>query len=124
MNEDVSEEGLLQAITTFANQKLAAGSRQIYSTLTAKPAQLKESTKVVIWIENEAQKETFQTYKQEMLDFLRNELKNNALSLELTEATDTTHKKAYTPVEKFEALKNKNPLLLELKNKLGLEIDY
>ncbi len=124
VNEKVEEAAVVMAVKNFAGQKLVAGSRQAHTTLTAWPPQLREETKVFITIENEAQRESFQAYKQELLDYLRRELKNNSISLDLHEIKEHVVKKAFTPVEKFEALKNKNPLLLDLKNRFGLEIDY
>ena len=112
------------AIKKYADQKLAAGSRQIHTTLTSKLPRLENETQVILYIENEVQREGFQQHKQDFLDFLRKELKNSSVSLELKEAESTEVKKAYTPIEKFEALKIKNPFLLEMKKRLDLEIDY
>lgn len=78
----------------------------------------------MITIENEVQREAFQPHRQEFLDFLRKELKNNKISLQLAETDEVSVKKAYTPLEKFESLKKKNPFLLELKKRLDMEIDY
>jgi hypothetical protein len=33
-------------------------------------------------------------------------------------------KRAYSPSEKFETMLQKNPALLNLKNRLGMELDY
>jgi DNA polymerase III subunit gamma/tau len=113
-----------EVIRTYAEQKLVTGARQLHTTLTSIPASLKDATCVVITVENDAQKENFQVYKQELLDYLRKELKNTTVTLDLIETQNITQKKAHTPLEKFENLKNKNPLLLEFKSRFGLEIDY
>lgn len=117
-------EKLQLVIGAYAKSHQEKGGRQIFTILTAKPVILEEDTKVVIEVENEVMMESFLPVRQEFLDYLRKELSNNQISLDLRETQFTEQKKAYTPLEKFEALKNKNPLLLELKKKFDMEIDY
>ena len=63
--------------------------------------------------------------KQDFLDFVRKELSNNTIGLEVRiEAEPTDNAKIYKPSDKFKMLAEKNPSLLELKKRLDLELDY
>lgn len=124
LDEKFTAEQMVAAVKKYAEIKLAAGSRQIHTMLISKVPLLEKETEVVLLIDNEVQREGFQPHKQDCLDFLRKELRNGAISLSLRESTSTETKKAYTPVEKFESLRAKNPMLLEMKKRLDLELDY
>lgn len=62
--------------------------------------------------------------KQEMLDALRNILKNKQTQLELKVSASHTEIKAYKPIDKFKLMAEKNPNLLELKKRFDLDIEY
>ena len=119
---DLSE--VILCVNRYSEMKLAQGQRQIQLILTTHPVKISDQFSLEVGVENDAQKEIFEEFKQEFLDFLRRELKNSQIRLTLTEIHNTVLTKAYTPTEKFELLKKKNPLLLELKRKLDLELDY
>lgn len=63
--------------------------------------------------------------KVEMASFLRERLKNNTITIigELIKSEDQK-KVIYTNREKFDYLAEKNPLLRELKDRLGLDTDF
>jgi DNA polymerase-3 subunit gamma/tau len=62
--------------------------------------------------------------KAELTGFLREKLKNNFIQVS-GELTTTDDKKIiYTNREKFDYLADKNPLLKELKDRLGLDTDF
>ena len=62
--------------------------------------------------------------KVELTAFLREKLKNSSLQV-TGELTKTDDKKViYTNKEKFEYLADKNPILKELKDRLGLDTDF
>jgi DNA polymerase III subunit gamma/tau len=108
-------------VKQYASEQGASGKRQVEATLSAKPVSLKDNI-VSIYIENEAQKLIFDDIKQEFLDAIRAKLKNSTLQLQVIEHAESTVKKAYTPNEKFAVMTAKNPLLLELKKRLDLEV--
>ena len=62
--------------------------------------------------------------KSELTAFLRERLKNTSIQV-TGEMTATDDKKViYTNREKFEYLADKNPVLKELKDRLGLDTDF
>jgi DNA polymerase-3 subunit gamma/tau len=118
---EVTEAIIQEAVKKYAQEQGAAGKRTLEATLIAKPVSFANKT-ISVFIENEAQKHLFDDIKQEFLDSIRASVKNNSLQLEIVETAEATVKKAYTPSEKFAAMTAKNPLLLELKKRLDLEV--
>ena len=117
----VTEADVQAAIKQYSEEQGAKGKRQVEATLTAKPISFANNL-ISIYIENEAQKLVFDDIKQEFLDAIRARLKNFSLQLNVIEHAESTVKKAYTPNEKFAVMTAKNPLLLELKKRLDLEV--
>jgi hypothetical protein len=64
--------------------------------------------------------------KGEICSFLRERLKNNTIQIagELKTEGDNDKKVYYTARDKFDYLVEKNPLLKELKDRLGLDTDF
>jgi DNA polymerase-3 subunit gamma/tau len=122
-DEPFDFEKITQAIKSFAEEKNKNGLKQLYATLTSSKISLNDST-IIIELSNEVQKEMLSSIKQDMLDSLRLNLKNKTIQLELLVSVNETEVKAYKPADKFKQMVEKNPLLLELKKRLDLEIDY
>ncbi|WP_407704785.1 hypothetical protein [Tenacibaculum tangerinum] len=60
--------------------------------------------------------------KPKLLKFLREKLNNYGIQLNII-VNETVEKKfAYTPQEKYDKLKEKNPLIEKLKNTFGLDV--
>ena len=62
--------------------------------------------------------------KSELTLFLREKLKNNTIIITGELDLGEDKKMIYTPRDKFEYLANKNPVLNELKERLGLDTDF
>ncbi len=123
-NKPFDFETLKKVIHVFAEKKNQAGNRQLFTTLTNSQLDLNEANCLILTIHNEAQKEILQNVKQEFLDFIRKDISNNTVNLEIIIADEVSNQKAYKPSDKFKLLSEKNPALLELKKRLDLEIDY
>lgn len=82
-------------------------------------------TTIHLEVDNEIQIDLLTTtLRTEVLNFLRRELQNSTIHLEIvvTEQENTTL--IYTQADKFKFLAEKNPALNELRNVLGLDYDY
>ena len=80
-----------------------------------------ENQKLIVLLSNDAQHHLFDEIKQEFLDFIRKEIQNNTLQIETAEQENNSAKKALSPMEKFNLMALKNPLLKELKIRLDLD---
>jgi DNA polymerase-3 subunit gamma/tau len=124
-NKPFDGEMLMKTIHAFALIKNEAGNRQLFTTITTAKIEVSDTNVVTLNIHNEAQKEILTTIKQDFLDFVRKELSNNTIGLDIKiEMEVSAAAKAYKPSDKFKLLAEKNPSLLELKKRLDLELDY
>ena len=62
--------------------------------------------------------------KGELTAFLREQLRNNTIQVTGQVQTSEDKKIIYTNREKFDFLAEKNPMLRELKDRLGLDTDF
>jgi len=60
----------------------------------------------------------------DLVTYLRNRLSNPTIKVESVMKEMDVKKMAYTNKEKFDLLAEKNPMLKELKERLGLDTDF
>jgi len=120
---ELISEHALQGVKQFAELKLQSGNRQLYATLTSSKISFQFPT-ILIELTNEVQREMLTTIKQDMLDEIRTILKNKQAQLEIKVLETVDSLKAYKPMDKFKLMSEKNPMLLELKKRFDLDIEY
>jgi DNA polymerase-3 subunit gamma/tau len=105
----------------FANIRLATApaSEQI---ILKKPIELSGQT-FVVKLDSNIQIGQFNNFKPELLSYLRKNLKNSHIQIQEEMGPQEARKTLYTSQEKFKYLAEKHPSLLDLKNKLGLDLD-
>lgn len=116
-------DNVKQAIARFAQYKQETGSRQVFITLSSAIISL-NGPLISIEIHNEAQREKMNEVKQEMLDQVRKDLNHHSVGIEISVSTQVQETKAYKPADKFKFMAEKNPMLLELKKRFDLDIEY
>ena len=77
-----------------------------------------------ITLSNKIQSDLFLTEKGAINQHLRTSLNNHNIDFKITINQDLTANKPYTTSEKFKAMADKKPILLSLKDKLGLDSEY
>ena len=77
-----------------------------------------------IKVSNKIQSDLFLTEKGAINQHLRTSLNNHNIDFKITINQDLTANKPYTTSEKFKAMADKKPILLSLKDKLGLDSEY
>jgi DNA polymerase-3 subunit gamma/tau len=120
---ELTNENALQGVKQFAELKLQSGNRQLYATLTSSKISFQSPT-ILIELNNEVQREMLIAIRQDMLDELRTILKNKQTQLEIKVLETVDSLKAYKPMDKFKLMSEKNPMLLELKKRFDLDIEY
>jgi DNA polymerase III subunit gamma/tau len=82
-------------------------------------------TTIHLEVDNEIQIDLLTTtLRTEVLNFLRRELQNSTIHLEIVVAEQENTTLIYTQADKFKFLAEKNPALHELRSVLGLDYDY
>jgi DNA polymerase-3 subunit gamma/tau len=82
---------------------------------------------VHIKVEGEVQIQQFNdSLKLELITQLREKLKNDSIdiSLDLIEGEVSNKKMIYTQSDKFEFLSQKHPILIEMKQRMGLDHEF
>lgn len=60
--------------------------------------------------------------KGPLMSFIKKEIKNTDITLEIKVDKEAAKQYAFTPIEKYNKLKEKNPLVEKLKNTFDLDI--
>lgn len=78
---------------------------------------------IVLRLDNVIQEDHLNTFKAELLEFLRRNLKNNLINIRIEIKEENEIKKLYTSKEKYLFLAEKHPVLDELRLRLGLDLN-
>jgi len=105
---------------------LKTSNKSSESNLMTKPYELAEDQKITIFIDNALEEDILERFKSNLIGYLRNSLGNDQIRIitELKAKGNSKNRKIYTNTDKFNYLAEKNPNLIELKNKLGLDTEY
>jgi len=121
VNEPFTPQQLQAAWNDFAELRKKF---QAEYQLLGQPYEFKDNV-VTVHLHNTVQEMMFNGFRLELSAFVREKLKNNVLQIvgELREVEETG-RVLYTNRDKFDYLAEKNPILKELKDRLGLDTDY
>jgi DNA polymerase-3 subunit gamma/tau len=118
-----SGDQLINAFNNFV-ETIKSSKPRLYSTLNTLQPRLSGSHTVDITLSNEAMQSDFdKNLSYDMTKFLRNELQNDNVIIEVIVTKQKEQNKLYTAEEKFKHLVSKNPALNELKKKLDLDFE-
>ena len=70
------------------------------------------------------QQDILDLFKADLMDYIRNKLENDKISIQAVINEEESEKKLYTSKEKLDFLISRNPAIAELQKKLGLDPDY
>jgi DNA polymerase III subunit gamma/tau len=82
-----------------------------------------DSQTILATLGSQHEKEMLEDDRINSIPYLRSILKHSEVEISYKVEVNHQPAKAFTPTEKFEAMVQKNPLLIELRNTLGLEIE-
>jgi DNA polymerase-3 subunit gamma/tau len=128
--QDVSSSRFSQTLleekwNQFAELRKKEGKMGLHTTLTKTRPILNDDFSIEFIIDSEVQKIEFQTESQLLLDFLRSELKNDLIQLNL-QITESKSPKLtqLTSRERFFQMAEENPDLHNFKEVFDLDIEY
>jgi DNA polymerase-3 subunit gamma/tau len=119
--EPVSEEALLKAWNDYTISMSKKGEKILASILQMDKPKLKD-TAIQLTYSNNTNKIELERAQYPLLTYLRKTLKNYDLHLDITVNEEVAKKYAFTPREKYEKLKEKNPNIELLKKTFGLDV--
>ncbi|NOX48023.1 MAG: DNA polymerase III subunit gamma/tau [Chlorobi bacterium] len=95
-----------------------------YVALTKNKPVLKDNFIIEHKVDNKVQETDMANRKQDLLSFIRNELNNWQVQLNVVVSKTPSVDKPYTSRDKYESMLKKNPALGKLKSQLNLDIDF
>lgn len=118
----MAKEDLEKALKEFSEAFEKQG--QHHEALILKETFLYEDSTITMRISNEALEGTFDRMRTDLLEKLRDQLKNDHLQLRSEIIEPEKKDMLYTDKEKFEHLKKKYPALKDLQERLGLDPEF
>jgi hypothetical protein len=115
-----TEEALRAAWMEFAETRKKF---QAEFQMLSQPYELRDKL-IVVTLLSPVHETMLNGIKSELSAYIREKLKNNLLQVTGELKSSDERKVIYTAREKFEYLAEKNPLLKELKDRLGLDTDF
>ncbi|TWO32854.1 DNA polymerase III subunit gamma/tau [Seonamhaeicola sediminis] len=119
--DDFTERELLKVWNTYIENLQKSGKRNLASILSIDKPKLKETT-IHLEFPTETNKLEIERNQYDLLGFIRKSLNNFDIDLAITVNEVMEKQYAYTPIEKFEKLKEKNPNIELLKKAFNLDV--
>ncbi|MDX6746259.1 DNA polymerase III subunit gamma/tau [Polaribacter sp. PL03] len=117
-----TEEKLQRLWRDYVGILIQKGERSIASIIGTDIPKLGNDFKISFTVPNRLMEDQFKKGRSKLLNFLREQLNNYGISITVN-LNETIEKKfAYTPQEKYNKLKEKNPLLEKLRQTFELDM--
>ncbi len=120
--EAFTEEALRKAWDQYALKIKAKGEKILASIIKADVPKLKDDTVITLSMPNNSMKTELERASFPLLEFLKEELNNHDIELEVSVNESLQKKYAFTPQEKYEKLREKNPLIDKLRKEFDLDL--
>lgn len=123
--QPVSQEILDTVWQRYANDLKAKGKQNLAIVLTSRQPTLgSDSLTIEYVINNKAAEEALNEDKTTFLSFLRKELNNYSVSLNIVVAQVEEGKNLYTATDRYKHLSEKNPAINKLRQAFDLDIEF
>lgn len=117
--EPFTEDELVDKWRKFA-YSVKLKDLDLYSTLSSNDPKLKDNFRIELPIYNSAQEADINNRKAELLSYLRTQLKNTAIDLDLVIDKTKEPKGIFTDADKYKKMVEKNPKIEDLRKRFGL----
>lgn len=97
--------------------------KSVFNTLSKQDPKLVDKTTVLLQLDNKTQEGYLQSGRADLMAYLRAELKNYKVDLQVEVAEKEEVNLLYTPEEKYKHMVEKNPVLAEFRKKLDLDLE-
>ena len=119
--EDFTEEQLHGVWKTYIDKIKTKGGK-IMASILATDIPRVEGTNLYIQLPNVTMKTEVERHSYHLMTFLKKELQNYDIQLFIDVNEEAAKKYAFTPMEKYNKLREKNPLIDELRQTFDLDI--
>lgn len=116
-----TEEDMQQHWDDFVHELENQGRKILASNLNADVPKLKNENTIWIELPNSTMKKEVEREQSLMMDYLKQKLNNYSITLHITVNEEVAKKFAFTPEEKYEKLREKNPAIDLLRKEFDLD---
>ena len=121
-HDEFKEKDMLKEWNTFIENLEEKGLYNYASILRIDTPRLSDKNTILLEFPNQTNKLEVERSKNDLLIYLRKQLNNYSINLEITVNEDLEKQFVYTPREKFEKMNEKNPSMSLLKKTFDLDI--
>ncbi len=122
-SENFDDNKLLLVYNRFVDS-IKTEKPRLFSALNSHIPKLSGNSTIEIVFSNQAQQEDFvKNLKQDMTEFMRNELNNDNISVEMKISEKEQKNLLYTDEDKYKHMLAKNPILGKLKQQMNLDFE-
>jgi DNA polymerase-3 subunit gamma/tau len=117
-----TEERLLELWKSYVVLLNTKGERSMASIIGTDIPKLEANFKISFTVPNKLMQDQFKKGRPKLMNFLREKLNNYGIAIDVNLNEAVEKKFAYTPEEKYNKLKEKNPLLEKLRQTFELDL--
>ncbi|HET8735776.1 MAG TPA: DNA polymerase III subunit gamma/tau, partial [Pricia sp.] len=120
--EDFTEEEMQKHWAEFVEKIDGHGRKILASSLTTDIPKMFDDTTIWIELPNDTMKKEVEREQHDLMTHLKKQLNNHVISLRITVNEETAKKFAFTPEEKYQKLREKNPAIDLLRQTFDLDL--
>ncbi len=120
--EAFTEEAMQKHWNDFVKKIDEDGQKLLASSLSTDVPKLSNETTIWIELPNDTMKKEVEREKFQLMEYLRNNLNNQFITLKITVNEEVSKKFAFTPEEKYQKLREKNPAIDVLRKTFDLDL--
>lgn len=120
--EVFTEEALRVYWNEFVQKLDDAGRKILASNLNADVPKLRDETTIWIELPNGTMKKEIEREQHDLMEYLKTKLNNHFIALQINVNEATAKKFAFTPEEKYQKLREKNPAIDLLRKEFDLDL--
>lgn len=124
MSTAFNEEDLQEAWLAYRDKRKDEGVGDMEQLVLNRPIRKEGKHNVLISLASPLETNILERAEQDIVQHLRSKLQNTLVLLEKEVKEQETSKKLYTSKDKFEYMAEQNPVLKEMKERLGLDFEY
>lgn len=117
-----SEEEMQKHWNDFVDVIDKKGQKILASNLASDTPKLRNNTSIWIELPNDTMKKEIEREQYDLMEYLKQKLNNYFIELQITVNEATAKKFAFTPEEKYEKLREKNPAIDILRKEFDLDL--
>lgn len=121
---EYTEEQLQRAWKSYRTLRLESGASDTEKLVLDRSLEKAEGHRVLINLESQLENSILDKFEADLVRHLRQELDNTTIAIDRKVTEQVSSKNLYTSKEKFEYMAKQNPVLRELKDRLGLDFEY